>query len=207
MITSYRTAKVGKQTLKTSSVTPQKPNLDLEKCGLSEENKFEETEEPVSFRDNNIDENEQNVNLVWDSDSESHNDLKAQNKPFKLQQKSTPLKIQLKRLSQVYNKKAIMKMFNHIERELLYNWNYEEEKVIYLEDEEDRIWEIKKNDIISPRSLKALSSLKTLDSPLSIDNDDFLLNQNLKNKTSIVDFSKLKIEISPEESKLGIAKY
>ncbi|CAI2368888.1 unnamed protein product [Moneuplotes crassus] len=201
MIKSYRTAKATKQELHTTSITPKKPALELEKCGLSEENKFDETEEPVSFRDNNI--CDQENNLDCDSDFDYHNlENKFRMRAIGVKDYDNPIKIEMKKLSKAYNTKEIMKMFEHIERELLYNCKDQKEKFIYLEDEEARIWEIRKNEVISPRSLKDLHSLKTLDSPLSIENERFEFSPSLKNKTTVHDFSKLRIDISPENNNL-----
>lgn len=206
MIKSYRTAQVVKQTLNTPSITPNKMNIGIEKCGFKED-KFEEIEQPVSFRDNIVEESEQIMKLECDSDfdyQQFENKLKENKQSFKITQPlQSPIKIKMKKLSKMYNKKAIMKMFDHIESQILYssfNSNHKQDKVIYLEDEEDRIWEIRKNESISPRSLNFLSSLKSLDSPLSVENYNFRLSPSSKNKTIVQDFEKISIEIGTNKT-------
>ena len=207
MITSYRTTKVVQQTLNTPTITPNKNNYETSKCELSDDHN-EECEE-VSFRDNH-EENETNLKLECDSDFDFQ---KLENKMEERKQKfletkkmESPSKIKLQKLSKIHNKKEIMKMFDHIDSEIIFSKFNNENKEIYLEDEDERIWLIKKVETISPRSLKSLPSLKSVDSPMSIENGDFKLSPNSKNKTAIHDFKKFSIDINNEEDK-ELGKY
>lgn len=80
-----------------------------------------------------------------------------------------------------------MKLFDHIDSELAYT----SKSTIYLEDSAQRIWEISKNDIIKIRNLASISSLKSVDSPMSICSDNPRLSAEGKNNTTIHDMKKL----------------
>lgn len=91
-----------------------------------------------------------------------------------------------------------MKLFDQIESELAYS----SKKTIYLEDNIQRIWEISKNDIIKIRNLASISSLKSVDSPMSICSDNSRLSAEGKNKTTVHDMKKLSVD--SEEDKVTI---
>lgn len=169
-------------------------------------------EEPVSFRDNLVEDKEEDkLQIEWDSDFdyEQFENKLEQNNRLK-ESKELPeniTKIKIKKLSNCYNKEAIMKLFEHLESELSYDQYFNHTKkqspnIIYLEDESQRIWEIKLNEEIEPRNLDSLSSLKSLDSPMSICSDNLRLStQGGKNKTAVHDFAKLSIDVWQKKAK------
>ncbi|CAI2368969.1 unnamed protein product [Moneuplotes crassus] len=206
IIRSYRTAQAKDQKCYSSSITPQKPSLDIEKIGIFEENKLNETEEPISFRDNIICDPEDNLNLDYNSDFDYQNlEGRFHNRALEMKSYSPIGKIHLKRLSKECNTEEIMKLFDQVDNQILYDCDLQTNKLVYIQDAQDRIWEIKRSHVISPRPLTCLSSLKTVESPLSVEKEEFGFDPNMKNKTFIHDFSKLRIEISQEEGNDGKA--
>lgn len=219
-MTSYRTAPIFKPTLVTSSnlkhnellIKIQELEKELEqakadnselrlgashnksevfeKIKISGEN-VEEYEEPVSFRDNLLDE---------DHDKKIHIECELEMEEYDEETKN----IKIKKLSKWHNKGAIMKLFDHIDDELTYNCYFENTKkgvasVLYFEDDQQRVWEVKKADDLKPRNLDSLSSLKSLDSPMSLASEDLRFStQGAKNKTAVLDFAKLNVGFGKE---------
>lgn len=160
---------------KAEEQSRQKSNAE-EKPDLFEKfNMDDNFEEPVSFRDNIAEDQEEKVKLECDSDfdyEQFEEKLKAKNGNLMKTNNSQVDKVKLKKLSKVYDKSAIMKLFDHIDSEL--NCDFQEMQldrdVVYLQDENQRIWEIRLNNEIDTRNLDSISSLKSLDSPISAKN-------------------------------------
>jgi hypothetical protein len=221
-ITSYRTAPVVKSMLNTPKVADRESelhkritNLEIEleyyknkeipKFNISEnklrdmfDTNHEEIEEPISFRDNMIEENEENLKLECDSDfdyEQFEDKLESKNQLNNTVAKQTPNKVKIKKLSKCHDKEAIIKLFDQIESELLYSSNLKIPKhTVYLEDSAQRIWEITKNDDIKITYSNTFSTLKSIDSPMSMCSDNLRLSTEGKNKTAVHDLKKLSID-------------
>lgn len=181
--------------------------LDLyDKYKLYEENvKDEEFEKPVSFRDNHEDKFDK---LEWDSefDYEKFEQKLNQQKKRSDDEALNEDKPKVKKLAKWYDKDEIMKMFDHIESELSYNQYFNNTKkqtnnFVLIQDEELRIWQIARKDIWTTRNLSSLSSLKSLDSPVSISSENLRFSTNAsKNKTALHNIIKLSIDKDHENS-------
>ena len=105
-----------------------------------------------------------------------------------------------------------MKLLNHIESELNYDAYFiqtkkQDSNVVYLEDEEQRIWEIRRNDVLPIRNIDSLSSLKSLDSPISLSSGNLRFStQGTKNRSAYHNFSKLHLGLDQELKKSNEAK-
>jgi hypothetical protein len=149
-ITSYRTAPVVKSMLNTPKVADRESELhkritnlekeleyyknkEIPKFNISE-NKLrdmfytnhEEIEEPISFRDNMIEENEENLKLECDSDfdyEQFEDKIENKNQLHNTMVKQIPNKVKIKKLSKYHDEEAIIKLFDQIESELLYSSN------------------------------------------------------------------------------------
>lgn len=193
---------------------------------------IDEYEEPVSFRDKQDDPVDPKLQTSWDSDFDYEHfedKLKGQ-KPSvvakdipqiyvnKQSRRSTPgsqkatENVKLKRLSIGHDKKAIMKLFDHLDSEISYEKYFallktSKSNTIYLEDENKRVWQIKREYNIPPRNLDSLSSVKSLDSPVSLSSEKLQLNTKVvkaerpKKKISTLEID---IEGSDEEEKVEI---
>ena len=174
----------------------------FEKYKLYEEEnvKNEEFEKPVSFRDNLVDKFDK---LECDSefDYEKFEQKLNQQKKHSEIENFEDDKPKIKKFAKWYDKDEIMKMFDHIESELNYNQyfnntkNKQSNNIVLLQDEEQRIWEIKRKDNCATRNFASLSSLKSLDSPVSISSDNLRFSMSVgKNKTAVHNFVKLSFD-------------
>ena len=98
-----------------------------------------------------------------------------------------------------------MKLFDHLESQLNYAGYFDQTKkddtnVVYLEDEAKRVWEIRKNKDMKPRDLDSLSSLKSLDSPISISSENLKFDtQDFKNNIGSHCLAKLSIDTEEDD--------
>lgn len=187
------------------SQNPQKLDLEDPKCALFEDDNNEEFEEPISFRDNLNDEDQDNkLQIEVDSDfdyEQFQNKLEKHNKLLETKcSKPGTWGIKIKKLSKLHDKDSVMKLFDHLESQLNYAGYFDQTKkdgsnVVYLEDDNSRVWEIRRNLEVKPRDLDSLSSLRSLDSPISISSENLKFEtQDFKNNIGSHCLAKLSID-------------